>query len=339
MIDADRQTQPAGVDVPLEATEVARFSPRHLAFFVPVVLLHLLCVTPVWVGTSEVAWVACFLTATIQVFGVTTGYHRLLAHRSFDTSRVFQFHLALCGVLAAQNGPLWWVGHHRHHHRYADRAGDTHSPLAGFFWSHMGWLFSPGCVPIRYKLVSDLQRLPEMRWLQRWYYAINLGYAALLFLLGDAWRRLDPPAGTSGVQFVVWGGVISTVFVYHAIWSANSVCHRFGTRRFSTPDESRNNFLVSLLTFGDGWHHNHHSCPYSARHGFLWWELDINFYILRILAWLGLVWGLKLPRGLAASVRDSRFSPPRRSDSCRDDPVRAVLRGENAPDQARCDRT
>ncbi len=136
--------------------------------------------------------------------GITVGFHRLLAHRAFKTSRAFQFFLSLLGVLAGQNGPLWWVAHHRHHHQHSDTERDTHSPRRGFFWSHMGWLFSPASVSLRRDLVRDLERLPEMRLLERHYYADLLVYAAGLYLLGEGWRRLDPGAGVSGLQLVVW---------------------------------------------------------------------------------------------------------------------------------------
>lgn len=285
------ETMVAGSD----SAEVRRFSPRHVAFIVPLILLHLGCGLVLVVGVSQVAVTACLITFALQIFGITTGFHRLLAHRSFKTTRTFQFVLALLGVLASQNGPLWWVGHHRHHHTHSDREADVHSPHVGFFWSHMGWLFSPRCVPVRHELVRDLARYSELRLLERYYYIFSLAYVLLLYAVGEAWRHFDPSAGASGFQLVVWGGVVSTVCVYHSIWSANSFCHRFGTRRFATRDDSRNNILVSLLTFGDGWHHNHHYCPYSARHGFRWWEIDINFAILRVLACLGIVWDLNLP--------------------------------------------
>lgn len=278
-----------------EAAAVRPFSLRHCAFVLPLILLHLACALVFAVGASKVAVAAFLITTTAQIFGITTGFHRLLAHQAFKTSRVFRFLLAGLGVLAGQNGPLWWVSHHRQHHGHADADGDTHSPRGSFFWGHMGWLFSPRCIPYRHELVRDLDRLPEMRWLERHSYVVTLGYAFAMFLLGEAWGRLDPEAGTSGAQLVLWGSVLSTVFCYHAIWSANSVGHRFGTRRFPTHDNSRNNLLVSLVTLGDGWHHNHHFCPWSARHGFRWWEIDVNYAVLRLLAWAGVVWDLRLP--------------------------------------------
>jgi stearoyl-CoA desaturase (delta-9 desaturase) len=278
-----------------ESDQVRLLSPGHVAFVMPLVLVHLGCGLVVLVGWSSVAIAAFLITSTLQIFGITVGYHRLLAHHSFKTSPPFQFMLALFGVLAGQNGPLWWVGHHRHHHRHSDRDQDVHSPRRGFFWSHMGWLFSPRCVPVRHELVRDLARRPELQLLQRYYYICNLGYALMMYAVGETWCYFNPVSAVSGVQLVIWGSMISTVFVYHSIWSANSFCHRYGTRRFATPDQSRNNILVSLVTFGDGWHHNHHFCPYSARHGFRWWEIDLNFAILRLLACVGIVWDLKLP--------------------------------------------
>jgi stearoyl-CoA desaturase (delta-9 desaturase) len=278
-----------------DAAEICGLSPRHVAFVLPLILMHLGCGLVFFAGVSTVALAVFLITSALQIFGITTGYHRLLAHRSFKTTRTFQFVLAMLGVLAGQNGPLWWVGHHRHHHRHSDREPDVHSPNAGFFWSHMGWLFSPRCVAVRHELVRDLQRCRELRVLQQYYYVFNLGYAFLLYALGEAWQYFDPSAGTSGFQLFVWGSVVSTVCVYHSIWSANSFCHRYGTRRFATRDDSRNNIVVSLLTLGDGWHHNHHYCPYSARHGFRWWEVDLNFVILRLLACFGIVWDLRLP--------------------------------------------
>ena len=283
-----------------QVSEVPWFSPRHIAFVIPLVLLHLACGLVAIVGASAVS-LAVFVAASIlQIFGITAGYHRLLAHRSFETSRAFQFFLATLGVLAGQNGPLWWIGHHRHHHRRSDHEGDIHSPRSGFLWSHMGWLFHPGCVRVRRHLVADLERFIELKLLERYSYAVNLIYLLLLYQLGEFANWLG--AATNGWQLIVWGGIASTVCVYHFIWSANSFCHRYGRRRFPTRDDSRNNFVVSLLTMGDGWHNNHHRFPYSARHGLRWWELDANYAILRLLARLGIVWNLKLPpRGMRAA--------------------------------------
>jgi stearoyl-CoA desaturase (Delta-9 desaturase) len=274
---------------------VARFSARHLAFVGPLVVLHLACGLVFVVGASRVAILVFALTCVAQLVGLTMGYHRLLTHRSFETSRSFQFMLALLGTLAGQNGPLWWVGHHLYHHRYADQEDDIHSPRAGLFRSHMGWLFSPHIIPIRHDLVTELARLPEMRLLQRFSSLVFLGYAGVLYLLGVACRRIDPAGGVSGMQLIVWGSVLGTVCIFHLVLCLGSVAHRYGTRSFPTRDDSRNNVVLALLLLGEGWHNNHHYCPASARMGFQWWELDANYVILSLLARIGIVWGLKVP--------------------------------------------
>lgn len=278
-----------------DVEEVRRFSARHLAFISPLVLIHLACGLVFVVGASRVAIIVFVLTGAAQLFGLTMGYHRLLSHRSFKTSRWFQFLLAVMGTLAGQNGPLWWVAHHIHHHRYADQDDDVHSPRAGIFWSHMGWLFSPRIIPIRHELVTELARLPEMRLLQQYSFVVPLAYALMLYLLGAAWGRLDPAAGVSGTQLAFWGAVLSTACVLHVALSVGSVAHLYGTRPFATRDDSRNNVVLVLLLFGDGWHNNHHYCPSSARMGFRWWQIDPNYAMLRLLARIRVVWDLKAP--------------------------------------------
>jgi stearoyl-CoA desaturase (delta-9 desaturase) len=288
---------PIAVSVPARPADaqVVRFSARHLVFVGALILLHVMSGLAFVVGSSPPAISVLVITAFVQVFGVTTGYHRLLAHRSFRTSRPFQFILALCGALAGQNGPLWWAGHHRYHHRHADQEGDIHSPRTGVFWSHMGWLFSPNCIPVRTTLVADLARLPELRLLQEYCYVVPIAYAFLLFCGGEVWRYLDPTARTSGSQLVVWGSVVSTVCVYHIVWSVGSLGHLYGTRPFETKDNSRNNIILSVLLLGDGWHNNHHYYPRSAKVGFRWWEFDFIYAILKLLACFGIVWALRLP--------------------------------------------
>ena len=169
----------------------------------------------------------------------------------------------------------------------------------------MGWLFSPQCVRVRLEFVTDLSRVPELVWLERHSFIINLSYASLLYLFGEAWHGSHSSA--DGFQLVIWGGAVSKVCVYHAVWSANSICHRHGGHPYNSGDNSRNNLLVALFTLGDGWHHNHHCRPYSARHGFRWWEIDINFAALSILCCLGIVWDFRLPRGeLRCGVSSAR---------------------------------
>jgi stearoyl-CoA desaturase (delta-9 desaturase) len=218
----------------------------------------------------------------VRMFGVTAGYHRYFAHRSYKTSRSFQLLLALVGCSAAQRGPLWWAANHRAHHRRADADGDPHSPVRGFFWSHATWiLYQPPDAPEPAR-VKDLARYPELRWLDRWQWVPPSCVLVLCYLI----------AGWSGL---VWGFLVSTVLLYHATFLVNSVCHLCGRRRYPTPDGSRNNAVVALLTMGEGWHNNHHHYPHSANQGFRWWEIDLCYYALCALGRLGLVWDLRKP--------------------------------------------
>jgi stearoyl-CoA desaturase (delta-9 desaturase) len=258
--------------------------------------LHLGCLLVLWVGVSWVAISACAIFYCLRIFAVSAGYHRYFAHRSFKTSRAFQFVLAFLGVLAHQKGPLWWAAHHRYHHLHSDREEDIHSPSKhGFWWAHCGWIFSLTYRKANEKLVSHFTPCPELRLLDKLYALPSVVVAALMFLLGVLLERHAPNLHTTGLQMLTWGFFISTVLVHHAIYSANSIGHTFGTRRFDTPDNSCNNFIIALITFGDGWHNNHHYYQSSARHGFYPWEIDITHYILTGLSRLGIVWDLQTP--------------------------------------------
>ncbi|MFB6260742.1 MAG: acyl-CoA desaturase, partial [Thiohalorhabdaceae bacterium] len=230
---------------------------------------------------------------------ITAFYHRYFSHRAFRTSRAFQFVMAVAGCTAGQRGPLWWAGHHRRHHANADGPGDVHSPArAGFLQSHMGWFLAPENVTTPWRYVSDWRRYPELVWLNRLEALPMLALAGGLFGLGEALATWAPGAGTSGAQLLVWGFFVSTVAVYHATYTINSLAHSWGSRRFDTPDHSRNNAFLALLTLGEGWHNNHHYAPGSARQGFRWWELDITWLVLRGLAAAGLIWDLRpVPAG------------------------------------------
>ncbi|GJL80372.1 MAG: delta 9 acyl-lipid fatty acid desaturase [marine bacterium B5-7] len=278
-----------------ENTGVVLYSRRHLVFVVPLLLLHFACLLVFWVGVSSTALKVFAVFTFVRCFGITAGYHRLLSHQSYKTSRTVRFVIILMGTLAGQNGPLWWVAHHRIHHRFSDHDGDVHSPRDGFFWSHVGWLFSPTNTVALMRMVPDLMRQPEIMFLQRYYYVFHALLFIGLFTVGEILRVHQPGLHTSGMQLVIWGGVLSMVCVFHCVWSANSVCHTYGSRRFKTRDNSRNNILVALVTLGDGWHNNHHQYPSSARHGLVWWELDINYLLLKLLRILGIVWDLRQP--------------------------------------------
>lgn len=260
------------------------------------VAMHIGCLLVIWSGASWAAAIVCLIFYLVRMAGITIGYHRYFSHRSFKTSRIFQFVLACLGASAAQQGPLWWASHHRYHHKHPDRTSDVHSPVVhGFWWSHVGWLFSPQYRATNYNMVPDLAKFPELRLLDRFYVVPPILLAGGLVLFGEFLERYAAALHTSGIQTLVWGFFISTVLLYHATFCVNSVAHLFGSRRFNTKDNSRNSLLVALITLGEGWHNNHHYYPSSERSGFYWWELDISHYILKLLACLGLVWNLGTP--------------------------------------------
>jgi stearoyl-CoA desaturase (delta-9 desaturase) len=189
---------------------------------------------------------------------------------------------------------LWWAGHHRHHHRYADTEEDPHSPIRhGFVWSHIGWLTSRANFPTKMKYVREWARYPELRWINRFDVVIPLLLAAGLYGLGALLEKTAPGLETNGAQMLIWGFFISTTVLLHATVTINSLDHMWGTRRFDTPDTSRNNFILALITLGEGWHNNHHHYAVSARQGLYWWEIDITYYLLVFLSWLGIVYDLR----------------------------------------------
>jgi stearoyl-CoA desaturase (delta-9 desaturase) len=256
----------------------------------PFVALHLSCLAVFWVGASLEAVLTAAALFALRMFAITGFYHRYFSHRAFSTSRAAQLAFALLGAAAAQRGPLWWASHHRHHHAHADDPQDSHSARRhGFLWSHTGWFLSPANFPARLERVPDLARYPELRFLDRFDATVPLVLGAGLLWIGP--------------QFFVWGFCVSTVALYHATFTINSLAHRFGTRRYATHDDSRNNAWLALVTFGEGWHNNHHHYPRAARQGFYWWEIDLTYYGLRLLAALGIIWDLK---PVPAAVRDAR---------------------------------
>jgi len=231
-----------------------------------------------------ISWSGLVLAASLyalRMFAVAAGFHRYFAHRSFKTSRAFQFALAAVATTSAQLGPLWWASHHRLHHRHTEREQDPHSRTQGLWWAHTGWLIVDTHHDTRWDQIPDLAKYPELRWLDRHYLVPVLALCGALLASG-------------GLHAVVWGFCVSTVLLWHAVFSLNSFGHWIGSRRYRTGDESRNNALLALATFGEGWHNNHHYYPGSARSGFYWWEIDLSYYALRGLAALGLVWDLRV---------------------------------------------
>lgn len=260
------------------------------------IIIHLGCLLVLWVGASWTAVAVCLALYAIRMFSVTAFYHRYFAHRTYKTSRPFQFIMAVAGATCMQNGPLWWSAHHRHHHRYSDTDEDVHSPIAkSLWWAHAGWILSKKYALYEEDAVRDLAKYPELRWIQKYNIVPGIALGVGLFIVGEILRLYAPGLQTNGPQLMIWGFFVSTTLLYHGTFTINSLAHRIGRRRFETDDHSRNSLLLALITFGEGWHNNHHRYHASERQGFYWWEIDISHYGLTVLSWFGLVWDLKKP--------------------------------------------
>lgn len=271
---------------------------------IPFLLLHLACVGAFWTGSSAIALLTAGGLYLARMFAITGFYHRYFSHRAFHASRPVQFAFALLAASSAQRGPLWWASHHRHHHLHADDEEDVHSPHRhGLLWAHAVWFLSRSNFATREKMIGDFARYPELRFLDRFDLVAPLALATGLYALGVWLEGAYPTLGTNGPQMLVWGFCISTVALYHATFTVNSLAHTLGTRRYATRDSSRNNLWLAILTLGEGWHNNHHHYPGAARQGFFWWEVDFTYYGLRLLSLLGLVRDL---RSVPASMLQAR---------------------------------
>jgi len=283
-------------DYSVEPPEVIRAMPDGVNWVrcIPFVILHAGCLGVIWTGWSWFAvWTAVALYF-IRMFAVTGIFHRYFSHKTYSTSRLGQFLLALWTGTTVQRGALWWAYHHRHHHQHSDDPEDAHSPhVHGFWWAHIGWITSKRNFPTDYSKIKDLAKYPELVWLNRFDIVVPVLFATSLFLLGSYLETAAPALGTSGGQLLVWGFFISTTVLFHGTASINSFTHLWGNRRFNTTDDSRNSFILALITLGEGWHNNHHRYQSSTRNGFYWWEIDPTYYGLKLLSWTGFIWGLK----------------------------------------------
>jgi stearoyl-CoA desaturase (Delta-9 desaturase) len=249
----------------------------------PMVAVHVACLAALFLPFSWKYVAACLGLYYARMFFVTAGYHRYFSHRSFKTSRAFQFVIAVMATSSTQKGVLWWAAHHRHHHKYSDTDEDLHSPtLRGFAWSHIGWILADRYEATRAELIPDFNKFPELRWLNKYHLVPPVTLGVLTFLIGG-WPGL------------IWGYCMSTVLLWHSSFTINSLSHIFGRQRYVTPDTSKNNPWLALLTMGEGWHNNHHHYMASARQGFFWWEVDMTYYLLKMLSWVGIVWDLRQP--------------------------------------------
>jgi stearoyl-CoA desaturase (delta-9 desaturase) len=256
---------------------------------VPFILMHFLPLGALWTGARWQDFAMCAALYVVRMFGVTGGYHRYFAHRTYRTSRWFQFLLAFLAQTSSQKGALWWAAHHRTHHKLSDKPGDPHDSKRGFWYSHVGWILDD-TNQTDYSKVKDLAKYPELVYL-------NLVPNIATVALGVAvWALL----GWSGL-FIGFG--LSTVLLWHGTFTINSLAHMIGKPRYASDDESKNSFWLALITLGEGWHNNHHYFMGSTRQGFFWWEVDITYYVLKALSWVGIVWDIKEPPARAYDPR------------------------------------
>jgi stearoyl-CoA desaturase (delta-9 desaturase) len=266
---------------------------------IPFLLAHAVAfAAPFVVGISWKLVGLAVLFYYLRMAATTIGYHRYFSHRTFKTSRVFQFLLAFAAETSAQKGALWWAAHHRDHHRYSDMEGDIHSPKKGFWWSHVLWILCRRYAATDESKIKDFAKYPELRWLNKYHLVPPVLLAVALFLAG-------------GTPALLWGFFVSTVLLWHGTFLVNSLNHVWGTRRYATTDTSRNNAFIALFTMGEGWHNNHHHFMSSANQGFFWWELDASYYLIRAFEALGLVWDVRTPpaRILADTIQSRGEAP------------------------------
>ena len=249
---------------------------------IPFVLMHLAPLGALWAGVRLRDVLVCIALYVVRMFFITAGYHRYFSHRAYKLGRGMQLVMAIGGTMAAQKGVLWWAGHHRHHHKHSDKPTDIHSPRRGLWWSHVGWILCRKYVETPFDAIRDFAKYPELRWLNEHYLVPPTVLAVACLLIG-------------GPSMLFTGFFLSTVLLYHGTFVINSLTHLFGSRRYRTTDTSRNSFLLALITLGEGWHNNHHYYQSTANQGWFWWEIDISYYVLKVMSWVGLARDLRLP--------------------------------------------
>jgi stearoyl-CoA desaturase (delta-9 desaturase) len=250
-------------------------------------LFHLGAVAALFVFSWKALAVALFLFWMCTGLGISMGYHRLHTHRSYQVPLALEYFFAVCGTLTLEGGPIFWVATHRLHHQKSDQPGDPHSPHDGGWWAHMGWLLQGETKHSNASLFSkyapDLTKDRFYVWLNNYHWVPMIVLGVLLWAMG-------------GLPFVLWGVCLRVVVGLHCTWLVNSATHMWGSRRFETRDDSRNNLLIALITSGEGWHNNHHAHPTSARHGLAWYEFDLSWIQIKILKSLGIAKGVRVAK-------------------------------------------
>ena len=253
------------------------------------ILLHIGAVAALFVFSWRVFAAAVFLYWMTVALGISMGYHRLHTHRSYQIPRFLEYFFAVCGALTLEGGPIFWVATHRLHHQKSDQPGDPHSPRDGAWWSHVGWILlgetNHNNTRVLSKYAPDLAKYKFYVWLNNYHWVPLTVLGVLLYAIG-------------GLPLFLWGGCLRVVVGLHSTWLVNSATHMWGRRRFETRDDSRNSWWVALLTFGEGWHNNHHAHPTSARHGLAWYELDHSWILISVLKFFGIAKSVKV-----ASIR------------------------------------
>ena len=252
------------------------------------VVFHVGAIAALFMFSWKALFVALFLYWVAGSLGIGMGYHRLLTHRGFKCPKWLEYFLTVCATLSLEGGPIFWVATHRVHHQITDKPGDPHSPRDGGFWAHMGWILTGKTFHNKSTDLLRLRSRSAQRQVSSLDQQISLGADHRAGCDSAARRRLD--------SSMMWGIFLRTVFLLHSTWFVNSATHMWGSKRFATDDDSRNLWWVAYLSFGEGWHNNHHAHPQSARHGLAWYELDVNWYGIKTLQALGLIWDVKLPK-------------------------------------------
>lgn len=256
---------------------------NYLIGGLPMWIVHAFALSAIFVSAPAEVWWAAFFLWGARMVAITMGFHRYFSHRSFKTSRAFQFVLAVLSQTAGQRGVLWWASHHRRHHKYSDEPEDVHSPRQrGFWFAHIGWFYAPGAMDTDLSKIKDLTKFPELVWIDRYWWLPVSVLGALTIAL---W----------GLEGFIVAFCVSTTLLWHTTFFVNSLSHVWGTRPYETTDDSRNNGFIALFTSGEGWHNNHHHYQASARQGFRWWQVDLTWYCLKVLSWMRIVWDLKVP--------------------------------------------
>ncbi len=274
-------------------------------------LIHLAPIAAFWTHVTWFDWVLCISLYFIRMFFVTGVYHRYFSHSTYKTSRFFQFLLAFGAESSLQKGVLHWAANHRTHHKYSDTPKDPHSKkIYGFWYSHIGWIAGPDYKETKFNLIKDFAKYPELIWLNKHHLIPPLTLLLSVFFIGGYVNALNAGVEITllsimshGLSSLLIGFFLSTVLLFHGTFSINSLMHMVGRKRYESNDESKNNLVLALITLGEGWHNNHHYYQSTARQGFYWWEIDITFYLLKFMSWIGLIWDIKpVPK----HIKDSR---------------------------------